>query len=220
MKHLLKLLDLSKEEILDILKDEGYPTYASILEDFDVNITNDPRVIAYLAPAEGKIVFNIGLDIDQVCTIARHEILHHYLKHEYRLLNKLAKEKIGKNLDEVNDLDELSLEELTNELKNELYANKDFNIAGDYEISNRGYTDRDKEIVRNIQLNGQTLSGLVTEDDHPEWVNMSIEEMYDELVKLRKEEERKAEEDTGDTINGALADPVTFVGADGRVYGI
>jgi len=34
-----------------------------------------------------------------------------------------------------------------NNLRKELYKNKNFNIAGDYEISNRGYTEEDKKTV-------------------------------------------------------------------------
>lgn len=34
----------------------------------------------------------------------------------------------------------------------------------DDEISNKKYTDEDKEIVRNMWLNGRLIGGLVTED--------------------------------------------------------
>jgi len=32
------------------------------------------------------------------------------------------------------------------------------------------------------------LKGLVTESDHPEWVDLSIEDMYDELIKEMKKQ--------------------------------
>lgn len=199
----------AKIEIMDILRDEGYPTYASILKDFDVHITNDPGVAAYLDPAAGEIVFNAGLDIDQVCVIARHEILHHFLKHEKRLLDKLAREH-GLDPDEA-DLDELTLKEL----KDELYQDSIFNIAADYEISNRGYTEEDKKIVRELKLNGEVVSGLVTEDQHPEWINYSVEEMFDELRKMRNETQPD-----DNVINGVLVNDENFAGADGVMYGI
>ena len=174
---------IAKNEILKILAKSGYPTYANILDNFDVNLTQDPGVVGYMEPGKGRIVLNRGLDLDQVSTITRHEILHQYLEHEKRLLKKLSK---SKNLD-YDNLDDASL----NDLKYELYSNKDFNIAGDYEISNRGYTDADKEIVRNIKLNGQILTGLVTEDEHPDWVDLSIEDMYDKLSAERKKDEKQ-----------------------------
>ena len=132
-----------------------------------------------------------------------------FLQHEKRLLAQLAKEH------ELNpdDLDDMSVDEL----KQELYSNKLFNIAGDYEISNRGYTEKDKETVRNILINGRTVSGLVTEDDHPEWVNMSIEEMYDELRKETQRDKNQAEETV---VLGALQDEQTFVDINGVVYGV
>ena len=212
---------IAKNEILNILARSGYPTYASLLDDFDINLTEDPGVVGYMEPGKGRIVLNRGLDLDQVSTIVRHEILHQYLEHEQRLLKKLSK---NKNLN-FDDLDDASI----NDLKYELYSNRDFNIAGDYEISNRGYTDKDKEIVRNIKLNGQILTGLVTEDDHPDWVEMSIEDMYDELTKLKKKdqqeiqpeqpEQSEQEEEQEEIIYGNLLDDETFIDEDGNVWG-
>ena len=57
------------------------------------------------------------------------------------------------------------------------------NIAADFEISNRGYTDADKRNVRKIKLGDQILRGLVTEDEYPDWEDKTYEEMYDELTK-------------------------------------
>ena len=164
---------LAKEQIIKVLQTTGYPTYASLLDLFHVNLTEDPNVVAYMEPGKGRIVINSGLDINQVSTVVRHEILHEYLNHHKRLLNKLAKER---NLDPDN-LDDLSVKEI----EQSIYSNKAFNIAGDYEISNRGYTDNDKRIARSILLNGKRLKGLVTEDDHPDWVDLSLEDMYDLL---------------------------------------
>ena len=210
---------IAKKYLTRVLQTDGYPTYAKIFDKFEFNFTNDPRVIAYLDPERGIIVANRGLDEFQICVIIRHEILHDYLKHEKRLLDKLAKEH-DLNPD---DLDDIAIKNL----KNELYGNTDFNIAADYEISNRGYTEKDKKTVRNIILNGRTLSGLVTEDDHPEWTELSVEEMFDEI---RKERANIKPDD--DVINGVMVseiDPAAahlaqqlgcdvFVGIDGTVY--
>ena len=151
----------AKNEILDRLGEQGYPTYANLLSKFDVNLTSDPSVVGYTEPEKGRIVLNKGLSIDQVSTIVRHEILHNFLKHMQRMEDKLGKDVWGKRTKQMHEAS---------------------NIAGDYEISNRGYTEKDKQIIRNIYLNGKTLSGLVTEDQHPDWVDLSLEEMYDKLI--------------------------------------
>lgn len=173
----------TKEYIQNKLAKEGYPTYASLFGNFDLNLTQDPGTIGFMEPGKGRIVLNRGLDEDQVSTIVRHEILHQYLEHERRLLKHLADEN---NLD-FDKVDDNSL----NDLKEKLYSNDLFNRAADYEISNRGYTDKDKDNVRNILLNGQILTGLVTEDDHPDWVDLSVEDMYD---KLREESQQQAQD--------------------------
>ena len=178
---------LAKQEILKQLGKEGYPTYANLLDLFHVNLTSDPGVVAYMEPGKGRIVINRGLDIEQVSTIVRHEILHEYLNHHNRLINHIAKSR-GLN---PNDLKDDSIKEI----EKELFSNQNFNIAGDYEISNRGYTERDKQIARNIKLNGQVLKGLVTEDDHPEWIDLSIEDMYDKLQQELNKEKNQAKQD-------------------------
>lgn len=203
---------LAKNEILKVLSEDGYPTYANLLDDFDINLTDDPGVVGYMMPSKGVIVLNKGLDIEQVSTIVRHEILHEYLKHEQRLLDHLQKSLKAKG-----DLEEYSI----NELKDMLYSNGNFNVAADYEISNRGYTDKDKETVRGIKLNGQVLTGLVTEDEHPDWVDLSVEDMYDELQKLRKKDSQMEpeEEDPEEVIYGDFIDDSTFVDESGSVWG-
>lgn len=185
----------TKNYIQNKLAKEGYVTYSKILGDYDLNITKNPTVVGFMEPSKGRIVLNSGLDEDQVSTIIRHEILHYYLEHERRLLKKLCKEH---NLD-FDKVDDNSLEDI----KKKLYSNDLFNKAADYEISNRGYTEKDKDIVRNILLNGQTLTGLVTEDEHPDWVDMSVEEMYD---LLRKEQSEQNQEGSNDQQNQDQSD--------------
>ena len=194
-----------------VLSTEGYPTYAKIFSKFDLNFTNDPSVIAYMEPNKGRIVINRGVDETQASVLIRHEILHDYLRHEKRLLDKLAKDK---NLDP-DDLDDITIKDL----KKDLYSSDIFNIAADYEISNRGYTDKDKQTVKNIELNGRVLSGLVTEDDHPDWIDLSVEEMFDELRKQREKDLQDKKNEKNYTYGGFI-DETTFVGIDGVVYGI
>ena len=159
---------IAKKQIMDILSKQGYPTYAHLLDLFDLNLTSDPSVVGYMIPDKGVIVLNRNLDIEQVSTIVRHEILHEYLSHQLRMQRHLGKEAYDNRTPTLHQL---------------------INIAGDYEISNRGYTEKDKNIVRAIKLNGEVLKGLVTEDDHPDWVDLTIEEMFDKLYDEYKKDE-------------------------------
>ena len=165
---------LAKNEIRLLLAKKGYVTYSNLLKDFEIHLTKDPEVIGYMIPDRGVITVNEGLDIDQVGVIVRHEILHEFFNHAKRLADHLG---------------------ATNGSGVSRSAHKVGNIAGDYDISNRGYTEQDKEDVRHIRINGETISGLVTEDDHPDWVGLSFTEMYDELQKLREQEKKKFQDE-------------------------
>ena len=205
----------AKNKLIKLLKTNGYKTYSKLLEKFDVNMTDDPSVIAYMKPGEALIVINKGVNIDQASVLIRHEILHEYLKHEKRLLTHLAKQQ---GIDPDTLTDDISLRDLNKKLKRILYKDDTFNYAADYEISNRGYTKKDKENVRNIELNGRILSGLVTEDDHPDWVDLSVEEMYD---KLKEEREQMKQQRLDTPINGLFIDDSTFIDPiTGAVYGV
>lgn len=150
----------AREQLIKKLRGQGYATYARILSLFDVYLTEDPNIVAYMIPNKATIAINKNLNIDQVSTIIRHEILHEYFNHQVRELNLLKK----RNLNVSDQLAQLS------------------NIAGDYDISNRGYTDADKVTARAIVLGDQVLQGLVTEDQHPDWVDLSYEDMLDKLI--------------------------------------
>ena len=189
--------------LIDKLSD-GYKDYAKILSTLHLNLTDDPEVTAYLEPAKGTITVNRGFDADQVLVVIRHEIMHEWLKHEMRLIKHVA-ELFDLNPNELTDKDIKAIEEY-------IYGTEDFNIAGDFEISNLTYGDYEKNIVRNLILNGEVIKGLVTEDSHPDWIDLSIEEMYDRLI-----EEKRI---NSMTRHGKLVDETTFVDEDGNVYGI
>ena len=147
-----------KNQIIDILGKEGYKTYAQLFSLFDLHLTADPEVVGYMIPDQAVIVINQNLDEDQVSVVVRHEILHEFFEHAKRA------EKMGVK---VGGPDHQKL-----------------NIAGDLDISNKGYTDRDKHNIRSIKLGGdRVVSGLVTEDFNPDLVNKSFEEIYDILKK-------------------------------------
>ena len=150
----------AREQLIKKLRSQGYATYARILSLFDVYLTEDPNIVAYMIPNKATIAINKNLNIDQVSTIVRHEILHEYFNHQVRELDLLKKRNLNVN----DQLAQLS------------------NIAGDYDISNRGYTDADKITARAIVLGDKVLQGLVTEDQHPDWVDLSYEDMMDKLI--------------------------------------
>lgn len=161
---------LGKQEVHRILAEQGYPTYAHLFDLFDLHLTKDPKVIGYMIPGKAVITVNEDLDLEQVSVIVRHEILHEYLNHAIRIekhLNATGKTEYHKLA----------------------------NYAGDYEISNLGYTELDKKNIRHIVINGVKLSGLVTEDDHPDWVGLSFEEMYDRLEQEMEKSDKEMEND-------------------------
>lgn len=161
---------IGKEQIRKKLSEQGYPTYSNLIKDFDIHLTKDPNVIGYMEPGKGIICVNENLDIEQVGVVVRHEILHEFFNHAKRFSDYLGDEAYQKRSQG---------------------QHQRMNIAGDYDISNRGYTEEDKKNIRNIRLMGKTLSGLVTEDKHPDWVGLSVTQMYD---KLEDEMEQKKEE--------------------------
>lgn len=154
----ITLNENAKKQLIKTLGEEGYPTYAWLLEPFDVYLTDDPEVVGFMVPNQAKIVLNELLNIDQVSTIVRHELLHEWLTHAQRT-QKFDKEHPDR------------------------ITNHDIaNIAADFEISNRGYTEKDKRTARKLKLGNEILQGLVTEDQYPGWENMTFEEMYDKLT--------------------------------------
>ena len=159
----------AKQEIINILRKQGYPTYARLVDLFDIYLTDDPNVVGYMLPGQAKIVLNQSLSINQVSTIVRHEILHEYLTHGPR---QAAFDKAHPEL-------------------NPQFGGDISNIAADFEISNRGYTDADKTIARAIRLGDKVLKGLVTEDEYPDWKDMTYEQMYQKLLEQNKEDTDK-----------------------------
>lgn len=160
----------AKSQIMEFLAKQGYPRYASLLSNFDVNRTADPDTVAYVENDRARIVVNKNLYLEQLSVVIRHELLHRWLNHNYRLGEHVGQDKWSKRTHQQHLIG---------------------NIAADYEISNRGYTDEDKQRVRTLMINDKVMRGLVTEDDHPDWVDMSVEEMYDKLTE-KLEQDKKA----------------------------
>lgn len=163
----------AKDQLTDILRKQGYATYARIFQLFDFYYTDDPNVVAYMIPQKAAIVMNSEVKSEKMASVlVRHEILHEYATHYERQL-EYQKTHPGKKLPSG--------------------SNVIANIAGDYDISNIGYTDADKMTVRNMMLGDRVLRGLVTEDDHADWVNLTFEEMYEKLLDEQEKDQEKAQ---------------------------
>lgn len=180
----------AKREIIKRLIKDGYRKYAALLDGrdldtnkkvdsgFDLNLTRKPGVTAYIQVDKGRIVINRLFDIEAVSVVIRHELLHGFLQHQKRLINHVAQSR-GLDPDKLDDLTQ-------EELKNYIYSSSSpFNVVADFEISNRGYTDKDKDIIRNMVLDGEIISGLVTEDHFEDWTDLSLEEMWDKAMEER-----------------------------------
>ena len=154
----------TKIYILRLLVRQGYKLYAQLFQHFDLELTRRKGVVGYMIPDEMTIVLNADLhDEEYASVVVRHEILHQYLDHMNRLIAHFGGEEQYR-------IKNATLHDL-------------FNIAADYEISNEGYTERDKELIRKLLVGQQELRGLVTEDEHPDWVNYTLEQLVDELMK-------------------------------------
>lgn len=163
-----------KKRLIALLKNDGkghhHAKYAARLADYDVNIVpigKEPSTAA-ISFDEGVIYINKGFLRDpatfgQLNVIMRHELCHNLLMHQFRMINKVAK-----------DIPELNL-------RTSQSIHSMFNALEDFEISNKKYSKEDKETVKNLWINGKVISGLVTEDHRYDWQQMSVEQMYDAI---------------------------------------
>lgn len=174
---------LVKQQLISNLLEDGYGSFARRFTAMKFRVT-DAVDVAAIDPATQTVMINpsmlstkfISEDQmwDQLSVLIRHELLHYLMQHELRFRDHLIKidpeYKKSYRSATIHDL-----------------ANR----AMDYEISNKGYDDYDKEVVRNMSLNGRIIGGLLAEDDHPEWGKIPMEEMYD---KLKAELDKKIED--------------------------
>lgn len=158
-----------------------------------VPLTDDPYYTASLNFEDCSIRVGEGLLRDekyfyQLNTVIRHELAHKLLMHQFRLLKKLGKEMY----------DRLAKSPAFHGL---------FNTLADYEISNRKYTEEDKEIMRKLYVTDKYVQCLVTEDSRAEWSSKSItlEQMFDfatkELEQLKKALANELKQDEMEKIN-------------------
>lgn len=149
---------IAKSQIIDKLLEGGYVTYAELFDIFELHLTTRKGVVGYMLPNMAEIWISEYLDIDQVSMIVRHEILHEYYEHLKRYKALFKDGKIPKD-------------------------DPYMNIAADYEISNVGYTEKDKSDAKKIKIGDDYLEGLVTSIDKPELADKTFEEIYEALKK-------------------------------------
>lgn len=172
---------LVRKAIAQLLIKKGHVAFARRLYALDLNIVplkyvhyiggvaaiNFDEATVYISEA----FLDFGLDspiFDQLDTIMRHELAHNIMMHQIRLLRILKSH--FKNDEQVNKLKiSCSFHELANTLE-------------DFEISNTRYTEEDKKVVSMLRINNEIIPGLITEEHRQAWLNMSLEQMYHELV--------------------------------------
>ena len=168
-----------KKQLCQLLIDRGHSKYAERFWKLDFNIIDSKKypnftagisfddAVVYLSDGflgSGQGIFN------QLDVLLRHEMAHNLMMHQIRMMYVFKKLH-------ANDPDEAY-----ENIKYSATIHDLLNIIEDYEISNRRYSKVDKDIIRNMQLNGEIIGGLVTEDDRG-WEKMSLEQMYEELSK-------------------------------------
>lgn len=172
-----KLAAAAKRQIMRVLSSEGYRTYAEFLSKLNVKLVDPEECATAMIDNKGNISINRTLNADQVSVVVRHEILHLRLDHFSRLL-KWMQQHPGK-------------EPTTREARQLFFEIN--NIAADMEISNRGYTTKDKRAIRSLIFGNEVISGIVTEDEFPDWVDLTFEEMFDKLLELKKDDIEQAQ---------------------------
>lgn len=175
-----------KMGLIKLLRDKHHAAYAERLKYLDVIIvplSEDEGFTAAVSFETGEVFVGEGFLIafasenwtifDQLDVVLRHEIAHNLLMHQIRMLNKFI---------EYYDVDEETAKHIQHSSLHDL-----LNIIEDFEISNTRYTDADKEIMRNIILNGKEIHCLVTEDHDASWAEMTLEEMFYALTQELEE---------------------------------
>lgn len=201
-----------KKKLIALLRDDGrghhHAKYAERLEKFDIQIVPtsvDPMFTAAISFDTGIIYIGEGFLSDpdtffQLNVILRHELAHNLLMHQIRMSYKLGEESFAR----------MRFSELLHRLHN---------IIADDEISNRKYTAEDKIIVRNMMLNGQLIGGLVTEDHRKDWVNLTVEEMYDKIcAEITETQEKLLDGYSVKELKSYYRDPVGSAILDSYIY--
>ena len=168
-----------KKQLCQLLIDRGHRKYAERFWKLDFNLVDSkkhPDFTAAISFDEATVFLSDGFlgsgegIFNQLDVLLRHEMAHNLMMHQIRMMHVFK--KIHAN-DPEEAYEFISYSSSLHDL---------LNIIEDFEISNKRYSAKDKDIVRNMMLNGEIISGLVTEDQRG-WDKLSLEQMYDELSK-------------------------------------
>lgn len=195
------LSDSVKYQILLYLNEEGYHTYADRLAAFrfvvgDI-VDGAPVETAWMNSATGTMAIGTGFIeyekaselklsehcLKQLSLLCRHEMLHYLLAHTHRMSTHIKAIGLADKI--MNAVEIGQIQEMEN-------------IAADWELSERGYDDEDKHVVKAMIMGGRIIGGLVLESDKPEWLGLTLEELFDKLYeehsKLMKQQQQKNKE--------------------------
>lgn len=168
-----------KKALCQLLIDKGHRKYAERFWKLDFNIIDSqkhPDFTAAISFDEATVFISDGFlgsgqgIFNQLDVLLRHELAHNLMMHQIRLMYVFKK------------LHASDPDNAYEHIKYSMSLHEILNIIEDFEISNKRYSAEDKKIVKNMQLNGRVIGGLVTED-HRGWDKLSLEAMYDELSK-------------------------------------
>ena len=168
-----------KKKLIALLKDDGrghrHAKFADRLKDFLLKIVDrseDPNMTAAISWEDATIYVSSGFVTNdenlfyQLSVLMRHELAHNLMCHEVRMMHKIV-EKYG--------------EKYYTHIKMSNSIHQLLNIIEDFEISNKRYTAEDKVTVQNLLIGGEIIKGLVTESHRQDWLDLSVEQMYDKL---------------------------------------
>ena len=167
-----------KKALCQLLINKGHRKYAERFCKFDFNIVDSkkhPDFTAAISFDEATVFISDGFlgtseaIFNQLDVLLLHELAHNLMMHLIRLMH------VFKRLHK-NDPDE-AYEHISYSAS----LHNILNIIEDFEISNKRYTSADKKIVKAMMLNGKVIGGLITEEHRPNWANMPLEAMYNEL---------------------------------------
>jgi hypothetical protein len=167
-----------KKALCQLLINKGHRKYAERFWKFDFNIIDSkkhPDFTAAISFDEATVFISDGFlgtseaIFNQLDVLLRHELAHNLMMHQIRLMHVFK--RLHKN----------NPDEAYEHISYSASLHRILNIIEDFEISNKRYTDADKKIVRAMTLNGQVISGLITEEHRQSWAKMPLEAMYNEL---------------------------------------
>lgn len=171
---------LLRKKLVELLVKNHHVKYAKRLALFDINIVplnvkGGKDFTAAISFDEGVIFISEGFLQDeaiffQLDVLMRHELAHNLMMHQIRMMH------VFRDIYAKDDPDEAYAQ-----IKSSASLHTILNWIEDFEISNKRYSDADKKIARQLELNGRVINGLVTEDHRDSWMDMSLEDMYTQL---------------------------------------